>query len=461
MVASYADFLASKKAVAQTAGIEVGLDEIHPMLFGWQKVIVQWALRKGRCAIFSECGTGKSLMQTSWGDIIHRYTGGDLLILAPLAVTSQTVAEAAKIAVTVHTCRCQADVRPGINITNYEKLEHFDPKHFVGVICDESSILKSFMGVTKRALVEAFAGTPYRLACTATPAPNDHMELGNHSEFLGVMPSFEMLMRWFINDTMLNGHYRLKQHGEKDFWEWVASWAISLRKPSDIGFSDVGFALPDLQITRCYVETDVTVGVEDGQLFRLPAMSATTLHKEKRLTISARAQAAADLVNASQDTFVVWCNTNYEADQLIPLIPDAIEVRGGDPNAEKKLLAFTNGERRAIICKPSMFGYGLNWQHCHRMVFVGLDYSFENFYQAIRRCHRFGQTQPVEVTVIAANTEAPLITAIERKVSDHQRMSESMNNTAMLSLTEGRHLSNYNPQISMIHPEWLHERNGA
>lgn len=460
---TYHDFLQSKRTIAQTAGIEVALDDIHSTLFDWQKVIVQWALRRGRAALFCECGTGKSFMQIVWADIIHRYTGRDLLILAPLAVAKQTVTEGAKLGITVTPCRSQSDVRTGISIANYEMLEHFDTAHFVGVVLDESSLLKSFMGKTKRALVESFASTPYKLACTATPAPNDHMELGNHAEFLGIMPSTEMLMRWFINDTMQNGHYRLKGHAERDFWAWVASWAISLRRPSDIGYSNEGFVLPELRIERRYVETDLTVGVEEGQLFRLPIMSATTLHKEKRLTVSARAQAVADLVNSSQDTFVVWCNTNYEADELIPLILDAVEVRGSESIAEKerKLLAFTNGETRTIICKPSMFGYGLNWQHCHRMVFAGLDYSFENFYQAIRRCYRFGQTRPVEVAIIAANTEAPLITAIERKVRDHQRMSDSMTNTALLSLREKLTLSAYDPHIPMILPSWLHERNFA
>src|SRR5579859_4701584 len=226
MSQDYNAFLASKQIAAQTAGIDISLDAIHEKLFPFQKVLVQWALRKGRAALFADCGLGKTFCQLEWARIVHEQSGGDVLILAPLAVASQTVSEGAKIDIAVHVCRSQNDVKPGINIANYEMLEHFDTSHFAGVVLDESSILKSYMGKTKRALVEAFSRTPYRLACTATPAPNDVMEIGNHSEFLGVMSSTEMLMRWFINDTMQNGHYRLKGHAERDFWAWVASWAI-------------------------------------------------------------------------------------------------------------------------------------------------------------------------------------------------------------------------------------------
>jgi DNA modification methylase len=382
-------------------------------------------------------------MQLEWANVIHRQSGGDVLILAPLAVASQTVAEGVKLGIEVQACRSQVDVRPGLNITNYEMLSHFDAAHFSGVVLDESSILKSYMGKTKRALVEAFARTPYRLCCTATPAPNDVMEIGNHSEFLGVMPSNEMLMRFFINDTMSNGHYRLKGHAEKDFWQWVSSWASSLRRPSDLGYSDDGFSLPELQITRQYVETDVTVGVEDGQLFRAPAMSATNLHKEMRITAADRAQAVADLVNPSDDTWVVWCNTNYEADELMKRIPDALEVRGAESVAikEKKLTDFAEGRARVIISKPEIAGYGLNWQHCHRTAFVGLSYSFENFYQAVRRLYRFGQQHPVEVVIVAAETESPLVVSLERKVRAHMQMSDAMTtNASQLVLQEELHL---------------------
>lgn len=450
----YEAFLQSKRAVAQPTGIDVPLESIHEKLFPFQRVLVQWALRKGRAAIFADCGLGKTLMQLEWA----RLTGQRTLILAPLAVASQTIAEGKKIGVQVHYTRSGADLIDGINISNYEMLDHFNPDDFGAVVLDESSILKSYMGKTKRALVEAFSNTPYRLACTATPAPNDVMEIGNHSEFLGIMPSTEMLMRWFINDTMSNGHYRLKGHATRDFWEWVASWAISLRKPSDIGFSDDGFVLPELQIRHCYADTDITVGVEDGQLFRAPVMSATTLHREMRLTAADRAQAVADLVNDSSDTWAIWCNTNYEADELFRRIPGAIEVRGSDSIAEKErwLAAFTRGEVRVIISKALIAGFGLNWQHCHKTAFVGLSYSFEQFYQAVRRFYRFGQSAPVEVVIIAAETESTLVTTLERKVAAHMQMSDAMNlATSKLALEEDRHLLKYDPQVQMILPDWL------
>jgi hypothetical protein len=441
---NYQTFLESKRTQAQTTGIDVALDAIHSMLFPFQRAIVQWALRKGRCAIFADCGLGKTFLQLEWARLIHQHSHGDILILAPLAVASQTVAEGTKLGIAVQICREQSDVRPGLNITNYEMLSHFDASHFAGVVLDESSLLKSYMGKTKRALVDAFAHTPYRLCCTATPAPNDVMEIGNHSEFLGIMPSPEMLMRWFINDTMQNGHYRLKGHATKDFWHWVSSWAISLSAPSDLGFSDEGFVLPELQIRRQYVEVDITIGREEGQLFRAPTMSATTLHKEMRITASDRAQAVANLVNRSTDTWAIWCNTNYEADELVKRIPDAIEVRGNDSIAEKerKLTAFTNGQARVIITKPSLAGFGLNWQHCHKTAFVGLSYSFEQFYQAVRRLYRFGQQYPVEVVIIAAETESTLVTVLEHKIRAHLQMQTAMKTPALQIQKELRLMRN-------------------
>ncbi len=454
---SYSTFLQSKRLQSQSAGFSVELDAIHPRLFDFQRVLVQWELRKGRAALFAECGLGKSFMQLEWARLVYAHTGSDVLILAPLAVASQTIAEGQKLDIVVHPCRSQADVRPGLNIANYEMLAHFDTSHFTGIVLDESSILKSYMGKTKRALVDAFARTPYRLCCTATPAPNDVMEIGNHSEFLGIMPSPEMLMRWFINDTMSNGHYRLKGHAAKDFWQWVASWAISLRRPSDLGYSDDGFSLPELQMTRHYVETDVTIGVEDGQLFRAPTMSATNLHKEMRLTAADRAQAVADLVNGSEETWVIWCNTNYEQEELEKHFGDrAFSVYGSLSSVEKerRVLGWLHGERSILISKPSICGYGLNFQHCHKTAFVGLSYSFEDFYQAVRRLYRFGQQYPVDVVIVAAETESPLVVTLERKMRAHMQMSESMVMDSV-SLQEDLQLTIYNPQIPMIVPTWL------
>ncbi len=453
----YQTFLHTKRVMAHPAGMEIPLPALPAALFPFQGALVQWALRKGRAALFCDCGMGKTFMQLAWANAVSEHSGGDVLILAPLAVASQTIAEGEKLGIAVHLCREHSDVQPGLNITNYEMLSHFDASHFVGVVLDESSLLKSYMGKTKRALVEAFASTPYRLCCTATPAPNDVMEIGNHSEFLGIMPSPEMLMRWFLNDTMKNGHYRLKGHAAKDFWQWVASWAISLSKPSDLGYSDDGFTLPALRVRHHYIETDVTVGMEQGQLFRAPSMNATNLHKEMRLTASDRAQAVAAMVNGSAETWVVWCNTNYEADELVKRIPGALEVRGSDSLADKErtLTAFTRGQARVIVTKPGIAGYGLNWQHCHHTAFVGLSYSFEDFYQAVRRLYRFGQQHPVEVVIVAAETEAPLVAALERKIQAHLHMSDAMHEVASrLALQEDLQLSRHETFAVVQGEDW-------
>lgn len=426
--AGYDEFLAGKRITTAESGFTVNPDELPAALFPFQRDIVVWALRRGKAALFADCGLGKTLMQLAWGDAVARHTACDVLILAPLAVAQQTADEAAKFGLGATVCRSQADVKPGINIANYEMLAHFDPSAFSGVVLDESSILKSYMGKTKRGLIDAFAATPYRLCCTATPAPNDHMEIGNHSEFLGVMNSTEMLMRWFINDTMAMGNYRLKGHAKADFWRWVGTWAVSLRHPSDIGYSDDGFILPALNLRHETVEVDLTEGRGDGQLFRTPDLNATGLHKEMRRTAGDRASAVAELVNGNADTWIVWCNTNYEADALMALIPDAVEVRGSDSLAEKerKLRAFTRGEVRVMVTKPTVAGFGMNWQHCHRVAFVGLSYSYEQFYQAIRRCWRFGQNSAVEVVVVAAQTEGPVLATIERKLQAHEEMASAM-----------------------------------
>lgn len=439
----YERFLASKRVAAAAVGFTVDEADLSPALFDWQRAIVRWALARGRAALFCETGTGKTRMQLEWARHVCARTGGDVLILAPLVVTFQTAREAAdKLGIAVTVAKSQSDVRPGITVTNYERLDAFDAGHFAGVVLDESSILKSFMGATKRALIESFAETPYRLACTATPAPNDHMELGNHADFLGVMRSGEMLMRWFINDTMAMGHYRLKGHAVRDFWDWVASWAVSLRRPSDLGYADDGYTLPPLDVRHETVTTDLTVDAGD-RLFRLPDLNATGLHRELRLTAPARAERIASLVNASDEAWVVWCYTNYEADELTRRIPDAVEVRGNETPAakERKLRDFTEGRARVIVTKPGLAGFGLNWQHCARMAFVGLSYSFEEFYQAVRRCWRYGQARPVEVVVCGAETEGALAATIARKMEAHDRMSEEMiASSGRLTLGDGLRL---------------------
>lgn len=426
----YREFLLSKRKPIQPAGFEVDPDSLNPKLFPWQRLIVSWACRLGRAAIFAGCGLGKTAMQLCWADQVTAQSPGSMvLLLTPIAVGPQTVAEAAKFGIpNVRLVRQQSECKPGINVTNYQKLlaGRFDPKAFVGVVLDESSILKNYMGKTKQLLLTSFANTPYRLACTATPAPNDHMELGNHSAFLGVMDSDEMLTRWFINDQAHAGHYRLKRHGERDFWHWVASWAVSLDKPSDLGFSDDGFILPPLNMVEHTAAVDAT-DFANGNLYRSEKLTATKMHKEMRLTKCDRADLVAGLVNASEEPWLVWCNTNYEADELVKRLPGAVEVRGGEHEAihEDKLNGFSSGKVRVLVSKPSICGFGMNWQHCRNVAFVGLSYSHEQFYQAVRRCWRFGQTQQVNVHIVTAETEGAVLKAIKDKEREYQQMRQA------------------------------------
>jgi len=423
---TYGEFLAAKTRLAGAAGF-VRDEPLHPDLFPFQRHIVTRALRNGRFAIFSECGTGKTFMQLAWADACARETGLPSLILTPLAVANQTVEEARRFGYVAQRVKCADDVSDGINVANYDRLDAIDCSAFGAVVLDESSILKNFTGATKNKLVAAFAHTRYRLCCTATPAPNDHKELGNHSEFLGLMESSRMLSRWFVNDTMKAGGYRLKGHAERDFWRWVGSWAVAIDKPSDIGFSDEGYILPELTIHNHIVQADISINAGD-QLFRIADVSATGLHREMRLTAEARAGRLAELVAKSEDPWVLWCNTDYEASEIVSKVPDVIEVKGPESveAKERKLLGFTKGEFGRILTKPSIAGFGLNWQHCRQMAFVGLSYSYEQMYQAIRRSYRYGQVKPVSIHIISADTEGPVLQAVLRKEADHKKMKAAL-----------------------------------
>lgn len=768
----YPAFLASKNPVAPAVGFEISPGSLNPALFPFQRDIVAWALGKGRAGLLCDTGTGKTAMQVEWARRVHEETGGDVLILAPLAVGAQTVREGDKFGVEVTRCKTADDVRPGVNVANYERLEAFDPSAFAGVVLDEcfapdteidtpvgrkriqdvkigdkiinaagvdtvadvhrrevpygvritangrrilsspnhpyftrcgwvgaqdlkpgdeilatssamrmvredfhgwlrasredeilrsillsemadepagaqgegtyagssqktrreeerlvqvgvaeggsrvgadtqlepdegpggseedlppiesdaprtfrawgerawfdeastdatgcartelgggvcfvagetdsrlshalqarlsesraksryrggwelppqsqgsrpqerreagfvrvdslevlepghrdldrlrdadgklyfydlgatrhpsfsvnsllvhnSSILKAFMGKTKRSLVEAFADTRFKLACTATPAPNDHLELGNHAEFLGAMHSTEMIARWFINDTMHMGSYRLKHHAERDFWRWVSSWAVALRKPSDLGYPDAGFDLPPLLMHEVVVPVDRTIDSGD-RLIRDVSMSATEMHREMRLTARARTDRAAELVNESDEAWALWCNTNHEADLLKAKIFDAVEVRGSDSAEEKeaKLLAFSRGEVRVMITKPSIAGFGLNWQHCRNTAFVGLSHSFEQFYQAVRRLYRYGQSREVRAYVVIAETEGGVLDNIRRKMAAHEALLDGMRDAMAgsgLSRSARLSLTAYEPGEEMKIPKWL------
>lgn len=423
---TYQDFLDSKHVRVAFSGFDAG--PVNPMLFAWQKEIVEWAVKRGKAAIFSECGTGKTPMQAEWARIVEDHTSKPVLILTPLAVAAQTVREGRKFGIPITYVRGQSDVGPrGLYVTNYDMLKAFDPADFGGVVLDESSILKAYTGATKRAILAAFKDTPYKLACTATPAPNDHLELGNHSQFLDVLDSNEMISRWFVNDTMKAGGYRLKKHAAKDYWRWVAGWSVCFEKPSDLGHSDEGFIIPPLQIHEHVVNVDCTQDAGD-MLIRASKLSSTSLHREMRLTAGARAARTAELVNPSSDPWVIWCNTDYEADALNEVIESAIEVRGSEPNSrkEEKLEAFGQGREFRIITKPKIAAFGLNWQHCHDMAFVGLSYSYEQLYQAIRRSWRYGQKYPVNAHIIMADTEGPVLKTIQRKQRQHLEMKAEM-----------------------------------
>ena len=436
---TYDEVIAAKRATIKHSGFEP-LPFTAP-LFEWQKLIVSWAIKQGRCALFAECGLGKTPMQLEWADQVCRYTGGSVLILAPLAVSPQTVKEGEKFGIKVTHVREQSEVQSGINITNYERLDKFTPEFFAGVVLDESSILKSFQGKTRIGLTNSFAKTPFRLCCTATPAPNDYTEMGQHADFLGVCSPAQMLATYFINDTFNTGDWRLKKHAKTAFWEWVATWAACVSKPSDIGFPDDGYLLPSLNFKTEMVHVEQTEGRADGELFRNPTLSATNLHQEMRLTNESRCKRVAEIIAEKPDElWTVWCNTNYEAEELKRVLPDAVEIRGCDKpeTKEKRLNQFSNGEFKTLITKPEIAGRGLNWQHCANTIFCGLSYSFEDLYQALRRHYRFGQHREVNAYIVQADTEGPILDAVVEKMAKHEEMKIEMRQAA-LSLKNKTH----------------------
>jgi predicted house-cleaning NTP pyrophosphatase (Maf/HAM1 superfamily) len=455
---NYLNFLESKIELTPLRGME-SVPALSSSMFPYQRDVTEFLLRAGCGAAFLDTGLGKSLISLEWGRVVHEHTGKPVLMLAPLAVSHQHVREAAKFGLEARVAKCQDDIGPGVNVTNYERLHHFNPGGFGGTVLDESSIIKSFTGITTRKLMQFADSIPFRLACSATPAPNDHMELGQHSQFLGAMASNEMLSRWFIADQRNMGRYRLKHHGVKSFWAWVASWARCMSNPSDLGYSDEGFILPPLNLQRHVVQADLTVD-RGGALFRTPDTSATAIHKEKRLTAEARARMTAEVViSEPHEPWVVWCDTDYEADELVKVLPGFVEVRGS-MSAERKeaaLMGFSNGSIRGLITKPDIAGFGLNWQHCARTAFVGLSFSYEKFYQALRRFWRFGQLRPVDAHVIMADTENNIWQSITRKSHDHEAMKNHMR-AAMKAAHEHRKVKlNYQPTVSATLPPWLKE----
>ena len=425
-MSSYQEFIDSKNMTNDYFGFEP--KNISQSLFDFQQAIVGWAVKKGRAAIFADTGLGKTAMQIEWARQVANHTNGNVLIVAPLCVANQTVREGVKFGVSINYCRSQDAVKSGINITNYEMLKQFDVSTFAGVVLDESSILKSYMGKTKRMIIDACESVQYRLACTATPSPNDYLELGNHAEFLGVMPSNEMIMRFFINDTMEAGAYMLRPHAADKFWQWCASWSVCLSNPSDMGYDGDKYILPTLNQSFVEVSTESLEPSADDDMFRTVIINATSIHKEGRLTAELRAVEVAKLVNNSNEPWLVWCNTNYEADAIKGLIADAVDLRGSDAVEKKEasLEGFIDGSIRVLITKPSIAGMGLNLQHCRNMAFVGLSYSYEDYYQAIRRCYRFGQKREVNCYVMAADSERSILKIIQEKEKAHHTMKSEM-----------------------------------
>lgn len=454
----YAAFLAAKQPRAIASGLS-DVPALHPGLAPHQRDAVAFGLRQGRWGLFFDTGLGKTLCELEWCKHAAAATNGRALILAPLAVAGQIAhIEAAKWGYSVNVIREAGDARDGINVCNYDRLDRIAPDAFGAVALDESSILKSFTGKTTRALIAAFDGHRFRMAATATPAPNDHMELGNHAEFLGLMSGQEMLSRWFINDTSTaSQNWRLKGHAQEAFWDWVASWAVMAETPADLGHDASAYILPPLRIHRHRAAGDVRAPI--GALFATD-LSATTLHDVKRQTATARADAAAAIVRAlpAGEAAVVWCDTDYEADALAAALPGAAEVRGSH-TADKKeatLAAFASGEARILITKPAICGFGLNWQHAATMVFVGRSFSYEAWYQAVRRCWRFGQTRPVDCHLIVAEGEDQIGRVIARKSEDHATMKRSMR--AAMKRAAGREAlrrTPYNPTHTGRMPAWL------
>ena len=449
MSQQYLDFLAKKARIDPPTGLK-NIPELPAQLFPFQRDIVRWALRRGRAAIFAQTGLGKSFMELAWGQAVYRSTGRNVLLLSPLAVAAQMVREAEKFGLPAKQCADQSEVEPGVTVTNYEKLRHFDLSTFEGVILDESSILKSFDGKTRTALIEACANVPYRLCATATPAPNDFTELGNHAEFLGVMSVTGMQATFFAHDGGDTSKWRLKGHAEDAFWKWMCSWSVLLRNPSDLGYDGTIYELPPL------VTHEVVVDVE-GE----PGKTLSERLRARRESVNQRVERAIAITPA-EGHFVWWCHLNSEADALAAAIPGAVEVRGSDKEADKerKLKDFSEGRIRVLVTKPRIAGFGMNWQHCNATGFVGLSDSFEQVYQAIRRFWRFGQMRQVDVTFISASTEGAVLANLKRKEAEADRMGAAM--VAEMSdlsseLVHGstRDLDAYAPTIPMTIPDWI------
>lgn len=458
---SYAAFIERKMTRVPPTGLSGAVD-LPAGLFDFQAALVRWALKRGRCAIFADTGLGKSRMQLAWADAVHRTTGHDVLILAPLAVAAQTVAEGAEIGVAVKQCRDGSEVEAGITITNYDRLHRFDCSRFGAVVLDESSVIKHHTSKTLQTLLDAFAQTPFKLCATATPAPNDWTELGTHAEFLGICTQTEMLAEYFVHDGGDTQSWRLKGHARGHFWRWVASWAALVRKPDDLGFDGSRYNLPPLTVTQHTTPSMDHNPAETGMLFALEANTLSERRAARKGSLEGRVAACAAMVNADAEPWIVWCDLNAEGDALRAAIPGAVEIRGSDDPGvkEQRLIDFAAGRIRVLITKPSIAGFGLNWQHCARMAFVGVTDSWEAYYQAVRRCWRFGQRREVNVHIFASDLEGAVVSNLQRKERDALAMADALSaetHDAVMQEVTGvvRQSNPYSPARTAEFPAWL------
>lgn len=454
----YSDFIVTKSQQHMDAGFDANESLFPSDIFPHQSACVKYACKRGRAGLFLDTGLGKTITQLTWAHQVLNHTNQSVLVLAPLAVASQTEREGDKFGIKVKQVAHQDDINEvGIYVTNYEKLSHFDAEKFSGIVLDESSILKGMMGKVRQQITDFASVIPYRLSCTATPSPNDFMEIGTQSEFLGVMTQIEMLAMYFIHDGGDTAKWRLKGHGRAKFFEWMATWSVFLTSPSDIGFDGSSYVLPKLIMNQHTIETD-----PEDSLFVEPAQGLLERNRARKESVYDRCKKAADIVNAINEPVMVWCHLNDESALLKQLINDSVEVKGSDSPEHKtrSMLDFADGKIKCLISKPSIAGFGMNFQSSHHAVFVGLSDSWESYYQAIRRQWRFGQKHDVHVHVIAADTEGAVVDNIRRKDDQHKQMMASMMSImkqyierevfgARLNKTE------YDPQIEMVIPSWL------
>lgn len=456
----YQAFVIGKLSTIQPTGISDGFS-LPGSLFPHQSALTAWALRRGRAAIFADTGMGKMRMELAWADAVRRHTGKPVIIMTPLAVAAQIAAEGAKIGIDAKVCRESSDLTDGINITNYDRLHKFDTSQFGGVVLDESGCIKHHDAKTFRLLTDAFRDTQFKLPATATPAPNDWTELGTHAEFLGICTRAEMLAEYFTHDGGDTSVWRLKGHARELFWRWVATWGAMIRRPSDLGFDDHAYNLPPLNYHEHIVESDALL--LEGQLFAIDAQTLSERRAARRASMEKRVAACAAEVNRQAgEPWVVWCDLNDEGDALTAAIDGAVQIAGKDSTEvkEHRLSDFAAGKIRVLVSKSSICGWGLNWQHCRRMAFVGATDSFESYYQAVRRCWRFGQTSPVDVRVFSSSQEGAVVANLKRKERDALAMSESLSaetrDAVMQQVTGATRATNvYNPARRVATPAWL------